>query len=213
MRGYKCTCCGSIVSELSETPAAGETKGSGSTSAAALCHGCEELPEEQIVNLHTIPTATPICALEADETFKGLTDRERWYAYWIARASWDGSLICLAQTSPESVSIFCLLMVAFRAQPVEELALAALAAGLTEDEVNYAMTYAAAFLCNMGNYKSMGDSKFVPQIPLHRLRVFLECSKCDRAELNHYLTLSCPRMYSLPLRHRQVSSFTHVLDY
>lgn len=204
MRGYKCSCCGSIVSELPDPPAAAGAGGDGISGTAALCHGCEGLTEEQVVSLHTIPTTTPICALEADETFKGLTERERWYAYWIARASWDGSLICLAQTSPESAPIFCLLLTAFRAQPIEELVSAALAAGLTEEEVNHAMTYAAAFLCNMGNYKSMGDSKFVPQLPLHRMRVFLECSKCDRTELNHYLTLSCPRMYSLPLRHRQV---------
>lgn len=204
MRGYKCSCCGSVVNELSETNETAAASAPSSSSSSALCHGCDGLTDEQVISLHTIPTATPICALEADETFRGLTDRERWYAYWIARASWDGSLICLTQTSPESAPIFCLLLAAFRAQPIEELLSTALASGLTEEEVNFAMTYAAAFLSNMGNYKSMGDSKFVPQLPLHRMRAFLECSKCDRDVLSHYLRLSCPRMYSLPLRHRQV---------
>ena len=70
---------------------------------------------------YTIPLDTPVCKLEAREAFEGLTETEKLYCFYLSRASWEGSLICLLQTSPESVPIFLLLNGVFSSQSVGSL--------------------------------------------------------------------------------------------
>ena len=43
-------------------------------------------------------------------------------------------------------------------------------AGLNQKEIDSYLNYAAQFLGNMGNYKSFGDSKFVPQLDPEKLK-------------------------------------------
>ena len=59
---------------------------------------------------------TPISKLEARDAFDGLTEREKLYCHFLARAAWEGGVICLLQTSPESVPIFLLLRELFSRQ-------------------------------------------------------------------------------------------------
>ena len=59
---------------------------------------------------------------------------------------------------------------------------------------------------NMGNYKSFGDTKFVPDVPQDRLKLFLSCSCMNSDLFNTYFDATVERMYSLPHRHRQVGS-------
>ncbi|KAL3894896.1 MAG: hypothetical protein SGPRY_013678, partial [Prymnesium sp.] len=86
----------------------------------------------------------------ASTAFKGLTAREKAYAYWIGKASWEGAKICLVQCSPESVPIFSLLQAVFSAQALPTLVSRAEAKGLSEAEIERALIYAAAFYGNMG---------------------------------------------------------------
>lgn len=69
----------------------------------------------------TVPPDTPISRLDAGKSFNGLDRKEQLYCHYLARASWEGSSICLLQTSPESVPIFLLLRELFSRQTVSSL--------------------------------------------------------------------------------------------
>eukprot|EP00069_Balaena_mysticetus_P012830 bmy_07802T0 len=80
----------------------------------------------------------------------------------------------LLQTSPEAPYIYALLSRLFRAQDPDQLRQHALAEGLTEEEYQAFLVYTAGVYSNMGNYKSFGDTKFVPNLPKEKLeRVIL----------------------------------------
>jgi dipeptidyl-peptidase-3 len=50
-------------------------------------------------------------------------------------------------------------------------------AGLSQEEVDAYLNYAAQFLGNLGNYKSFGDSKFVPRLDPRQLKALATVSK------------------------------------
>jgi len=70
---------------------------------------------------YIIPSATPISVLEARDAFNGLTEKEKFCCHFLSRASWEGSTICLLQTSPESSLVFLLLKELFTCQSVAAL--------------------------------------------------------------------------------------------
>lgn len=67
------------------------------------------------------PLDTPISRLEACKSFNGLDSKERLYCHYLSRASWEGSYICLLQTSPESAPAFLFLRELFSRQSVTSL--------------------------------------------------------------------------------------------
>jgi len=156
------------------------------------------------LSVHTIPTETPVVVLEATKAFEGLTDKEQRYALALSRADWEGSKICLIQCSPESVPIFSLLQLVFSAQPIPELIERAKAKGMSDEEVEQAMMYVASFYGNVGNYKSFGDTKFVPALPAERFQMLLLASSADAGKVQELWTGCVARMYSLPPRQRQM---------
>ena len=81
-----------------------------------------------------IPNDVPFVNLECKTAFDGLTSKEKKYAHYIGKASWNGGLICLYQTSPESPLIFLLLQKLFKGQSLDQLKTDALAKGVAEDE-------------------------------------------------------------------------------
>lgn len=217
MKQYICTCCGSVsaIEKADDLPIDGDVSSQDSLDVL-LCKTCTPIDEQTLRSVHNIPASTPVVALETSNAFNGLSDTEKLYAYWIGRASWEGALICLAQTSPESIPIFCMLLSIFKQQSVSVIADRAVAAGLTRAEIDNILMYAAAFFSNMGNYKSLGDTKFVPQVSLDTFRAFLRCASSDPLVYEGYLTASLPRLYSLSSRHRQVCltipNFIYVLS-
>jgi dipeptidyl-peptidase-3 len=80
----------------------------------------------------------------------------------MARASWEGSKICWFQRSYESPALFVLLKAIF-SNGVENLYKSSKAVGVSDDEWKQMMVYSAAVFNNCGNYKSFGDTKFVPE--------------------------------------------------
>lgn len=122
---------------------------------------------------HIIPNDNNICLLDCTNAFNNLNEREKTFAHYISEASWYGSLIVLMQTSPESPGIYLLLQKLFRNQSIEQFKSVALEIGLSEDDFQAILIYAAAFYNNMGNYKSFGDKKFIPNIAKEKFEKFV----------------------------------------
>ena len=81
----------------------------------------------------TVPLDTPISKLDALQSFNGLDKKERLYCHFLSRACWEGSYICLLQTSPESVPAYLLLREIFSRQSVASLR-KAVEGKVTDDE-------------------------------------------------------------------------------
>lgn len=197
--GFDCLCCRKKgTRERSEASAE-------LLASLDMCGSCEDAgvsPPD--LSIYTLPLATGICALDASEAFQGLKAVERLYAYGLGKADWEGAKICLVQCSPESVPIFSILQLVFSAQPVAELVAAAGARGLDQTELDQAMMYSAAIYGNLGNYKSFGDTKIVPELPSDRMELFLTAGGADPAKVRALWSECSDRMYALPPRARQM---------
>ncbi|EGO52957.1 hypothetical protein NEUTE1DRAFT_126368 [Neurospora tetrasperma FGSC 2508] len=103
-----------------------------------------------------------VVRLEVEKHFDALTDKQKRYAHFISKASFAGNRIVLRQVSPESESIYDFIIALHKASGGDWKALAE-KAGVDEAGLNAFLQYAAQFLGNSGNYKSFGDSKFIPR--------------------------------------------------
>ncbi|XP_061172745.1 dipeptidyl peptidase 3-like [Saccostrea echinata] len=155
------------------------------------------------VSLYVLPSETKIALLDCQTAFNGLTSQEKLYAHYISQASWYGGLICFIQTSPESPGIFLLFHKLFRGQSLEELQSSAEANGITKEEFQAFLTYAAGFLSNAGNYKAFGDSKIIPNLPKEKFEKILMSSKVA-TEISGLWKEVSERMYSLEDRLREL---------
>ncbi|XP_029468951.1 dipeptidyl peptidase 3 [Rhinatrema bivittatum] len=156
---------------------------------------------------YILPNDIGIAPLDCREAFQLLSKSEQLYAHYLSRASWYGGLIVLLQTSPESPAIYVLLTKLFRAQGPEELKKVAISLGLTEDEYQALLVYTAGIFANMGNYKSFGDTKFIPNLPKEKLKTLLWKSEAFRQHPEEMESLwkNCGElMYSLIPRQKQL---------
>ncbi|KAM9780860.1 dipeptidyl peptidase 3 [Syngnathus typhle] len=154
-----------------------------------------------------LPNDIGISALDCAEAFRLLSSQEKMYAHYLSRASWYGGLAVLLQTSPESPVIFVLLQRIFRKQSPAQLQAVATAAGLTSEEYQAFLVYAAGLYANMGNYKSFGDSKFVPNLPKEKMDALVRASKAfhdDPAEIGALWDSCSCLMYSLKDKQKQL---------
>lgn len=116
----------------------------------------------------------PVCPLVIKDHFNTLSPKEKLYAHHIAAASWIGARIVLEQTTPHASGLFDLLREVFSAkgQPTALADLDKLAAdaGVSADEFTGTLEYAVQVFNNLANYKSFGDSKFIPRVPAAAFR-------------------------------------------
>ncbi|KAF2267090.1 dipeptidyl-peptidase III [Lojkania enalia] len=118
------------------------------------------------------PTIVP---LAIKPHFEALTDKEKLYAHHLSIASFAGTRIILRQISPESEHIYDFI-IALHKQCSGDYDSLAKDAGLSSDDMQAYLNYAAQFLGNMGNYKSFGDSKFVPRLEPRQLKALATVS-------------------------------------
>ena len=124
------------------------------------------------------PTVVP---LEIKPHFEALNQQEKQYAHHLSRASFAGQRVVLAQVSPESPFIYDLILTLHKACGGDYKKLADDTSVPSED-VSLWLEYATQFLGNSGNYKSFGDSKFIPRLSRDSLKKLSGTSK-DATEL------------------------------
>eukprot|EP00667_Euglena_gracilis_P025338 EG_transcript_29667 len=128
---------------------------------------------------HVVPEEVPICSLACGAAFAQLDSREKRYAHHLARAAWEGGLICLHQASVESPAIFRLLQQTFQlAGGPAALREKCAAAPYNVPDVAYGqwLQYVACFYANLGNYYSSGDLKFVPRCSSSDVDAIVRCA-------------------------------------
>ncbi|XP_063801162.1 dipeptidyl peptidase 3 [Pseudophryne corroboree] len=156
---------------------------------------------------YILPNDLPVALLDCEEAFSLLSAEEKLYTHFLSRASFYGGLIVLFQTSPESPAIYILLNRLFRAQEPSVLHDVALLQEITEDEYQALLVYTAGFFANVGNYKSFGDTKFVPNIPKEKLEKLVRASEAfakDPEGIEALWKMVETHMYSLEPRERQL---------
>ncbi|XP_035289426.1 dipeptidyl peptidase 3 isoform X3 [Anguilla anguilla] len=154
-----------------------------------------------------LPNDIGISPLDCAEAFRQLTPKEQLYAHYLSRAAWYGGLVVLQQTSPESASIYVLLQKLFRRQPPAQLEGVATAAGLSPEEYQAFLVYAAGLYANMGNYKSFGDTKFIPNLPKEKVKALVWQSQAfqeNRTEMEALWNSCAHLMYSLEDKQKQL---------
>ncbi|KAG5813677.1 hypothetical protein H9Q74_012556 [Fusarium xylarioides] len=105
----------------------------------------------------------PAQKLEIKEAFEQLSNKEKCYAHYMREAAFHGSRIIMRQVSPESESIFNLVLELWKACEGDWPSLAA-KADVNEEALSEFLDYAATAMENLGNYKGYGDQKFIPRI-------------------------------------------------
>ncbi|CAG5115870.1 unnamed protein product, partial [Candidula unifasciata] len=162
---------------------------------------------EEAQSPYIIQNSTDVVLLDCKEAFEGLSAKERHYAHHLAQASFKGGLIVLFQTSPESPGLFVLLQKLFRAQTPKEILELAQSLGFSTEEQEAFLIYAAAFYSNMGNYKSFGDTKFVPGVDKAKVEALIKASsayKKDEVGMQKLWDAVKERMFSLDGKQKEL---------
>ncbi|KAI3388069.1 hypothetical protein SNEBB_002531 [Seison nebaliae] len=131
--------------------------------------------KEDEMSLFEVGKDTKFTFLSCRQAFERLTNKQKQYAHYMAKATWYGSLITLYQTSVESPAIFLLMFSTFRSVSSMEEMKKKCCEVLTEEEYQALIFYYSGVLCYMGNYKGFGDTKIVPNIPKEKyLKLYTE---------------------------------------
>lgn len=93
----------------------------------------------------------------------------------------SGAKICLVQASVESVPIFSLLRLLF-SPGYEAFKAAVLGSGVSEVSLDTWAAWACTFIDNLANYKSFGDTKFVPGVETHVFEAIIKASPAYAAQ-------------------------------
>ncbi|OKL58930.1 hypothetical protein UA08_05774 [Talaromyces atroroseus] len=120
---------------------------------------------------HYLADSPPsVVRLEIKPHFEALKDESlKRYAHFMSRAAFQGTRITLRQISPESEPIYDLIISLYKAVDGNWRTLAE-KTGVSDQDLQYFLEYAAQFLGNCGNYKGFGDSKFIPRLSVEAFK-------------------------------------------
>ncbi|KAF9798556.1 hypothetical protein SFRURICE_008289 [Spodoptera frugiperda] len=136
-----------------------------------------------------LPNNQRFVELDSSQAFNKLTDNEKLYAHYLSQAAWNGGLIVLMQTSPESPKIFSLLHRIFSMESIQSLREAANEQGVNSDDFQAFLVYAGGIFANSGNYKGFGDTKFIPNLPPTSFELIVKGSKAFDDDTQHMMKL------------------------
>jgi dipeptidyl-peptidase-3 len=123
------------------------------------------------VRKHYLADSPPsVVRLEIKPHFEALQDEKtKRYAHFMSRAAFQGTRVALRQTSPESEPIFNLIIALYKTLNGDWNSLTQ-KTGVSAQDLQYFLEYAAQFLGNCGNYKGFGDTKFIPRLDADKFR-------------------------------------------
>tara|TARA_Y100000780_G_C13679241_1_gene415405 strand:+ start:519 stop:2480 length:1962 start_codon:yes stop_codon:yes gene_type:complete len=134
------------------------------------------------------PTKINIASLKPKTSFSQLTEREKRYVYHLYRASQYGIPIIASQVSEESEKLIRNLVNFFTYTDSRDVLI------IFNDIGEQFLNYVAMVFFNNGNYKSFGDSKFIPRISKEK---FMGIINHFRPELTVKFLLIIDKIYSL----------------
>eukprot|EP00842_Homolaphlyctis_polyrhiza_P006522 jgi/Hompol1/6871/HPOL_002358-RA len=117
-------------------------------------------------------TAAPLVRLEVKKHFDALTPKEKLYAHHVAQASWAGAGIIAASMTPHGPALTSMFLDIFTHKPTRgsaspkpaDMAALKVKSGASDKQWELFLEYAGQVLYNLGNYRSFGDTKFIPRL-------------------------------------------------
>lgn len=112
----------------------------------------------------------PIAKLSAKKYFDQLNQKEKLYAHYFSKAGHWGSRAVLRSVSPESEQIFDLILkIHNEVNGDYENSFKSIDSKIVKSYLEYS----SQILANLGNYKSFGDSKFIPRISIDEFQLLI----------------------------------------
>jgi dipeptidyl-peptidase III len=154
-----------------------------------------EVPNQR--QKHYILPNTSVRNIECKSAFSKLENNERWYAYYLSRAAWEGAKICFFQRSYESPALLYIFLKIFKEEsPAEFLKkLSEAPYNLPQNKILMLNLYLAAFFQNCGNYLGFGDTKFIPELEHEEFLAIIKSSKAYRNNTEKF-----EKLFSLIMR-------------
>ena len=155
--------------------------------------------DASVVKQYLADDPPTVAYLAIKEHFEALSNKEKKYAHFISRASFAATRVNLRQVSPESEKIYDFILLLHKACHGDWKKLQS-NADISEEDMKQFLNYATQFLGNAGNYKSFGDSKFIPRISASKIAALAKASPqteklYDQIKDDLYETTSTARMH------------------
>ncbi|EJT99028.1 aflatoxin-detoxifizyme [Dacryopinax primogenitus] len=124
--------------------------------------------------------APPYAGMSIGPSFGLLTEKEKLYAHWLSRASWEGARVIMNQWTPYAEKLYNLIVLAM-SSPNDKAKMTDLVkmkevSGVSDADWTMFLEYVSQVLSNLVNYKSFGGSKFIPRISSETFGKILKAS-------------------------------------
>ena len=88
--------------------------------------------------------------------------------------------------SQESLILFKLILNVFKATPSIQVLQTKVSPEINESSLQSFVEYSVQVLNNLGNYKSFGDTKFIPRLPVEEFHTILKKLATDQSQLQAF---------------------------